>query len=214
MDTLPHVARHAPPRPAAYAVAAIALVVGGWFGWSGWRSWNAYATVDVGVVSSRVDSTLFAGRLRIRPLITYRFDYGGITQTSSTLRRGDPYMSERESAKWVRLYPAGLETVGYMSTSNPDDIVLVRDRGFVLPAFAAAGGLAALVLLLVRDLAARAKAGRSRTRQPAGAAGGSTPVRPDLSGLDLTPPPGMEDALYDPTPGPDGFPRGWVRPGE
>lgn len=212
MDTLPHMARNAPPRPAAYAVALVALLVGGWFGWSGWRAWTAYATVDVGIVSSRVDTTLVAGRERIRPVITYRFAYGGITQTSSTLKRGNPAMSEKESASWVRLYPAGLETVGYLSTDNPDDIVLVRDRRFVLPGVVALGGLVALVLLFLRDRAAAPKPKPSAVRTPGAKGPGAGGARPGVPGFDLTPPPGMEDAVYDPTPGPDGFPRGWVRP--
>lgn len=210
-------ARNSPPRPAAYAVAVVALVVGGWFGWARWHAWRAYASIDVRVVSSRVDTTLLAGTERIKPLITYQFAYGGITQTSSTLRRGNPGMSARDAAKWVRRYPVGLETVGYLSTANPDDIVLVRDRGFVLPAVVGLAGLTALLLLGGRDLAARRRAAAVRPRPAAPAAGPAAPAggaRAGIPGFELKPPPGMEDAFYDPTPGPDGFPRGWVRPGE
>lgn len=210
MSPLPKVSLTGAPRPAAYAVAIVALAVGGWFAWKGFEKWQAYVPLGVRVVESRVDTLSIAGLPKYGAVVTYEFVYDGITMTSSSVKKGNPEMSAGEAAKWVKRYPAGTETAGYLNSDNVNDIVLVRENEFDLPLVVAVLGLAALLFLLWEDrerwlpMLSRGGGGSSASKwvDPRG--------RPPE--LNMKPPPGMEGAIWDPSPDADGLPRGWVRP--
>jgi len=210
MSPLPKLSLKGTPRPAAYAVALAALAAGGWFAWTGWQRWQAYVPLGVRVIESRVDTLSIAGLPKYGAVVTYEFVFEGITMTSSTVVKGNPEMSAREAAKWVNRYPAGTETAGYLNGDNPHDVVLARDNDFRLPLAVAAFGIVALAFLLWEDRAgwlpgyqrADASSSASTWVDPRG--------RPPE--LNMKPPPGMEGAIWDPSPGEDGLPRGWVRP--
>ena len=156
------------------------------------------------------DAEQLAAFARSCAVVTYEFVFEGITMTSSTVVKGNPEMSAREAAKWVNRYPAGTETAGYLNGDNPNDVVLARDNDFRLPLAVAAFGIVALAFLLWEDRAgwlpgyqrADASSSASTWVDPRG--------RPPE--LNMKPPPGMEGAIWDPSPGEDGLPRGWVRP--
>lgn len=211
MSPLPRLSLGGAPRPAAYLAAVVALGVGGWFAWTGWEKWTAYVPLGVRVVESRVDTLSIAGLPKYGAAVTYEFVYDGITMTSSTVMKGNPEMSAGEAAKWVTRYPVGTETAGYLNSDNVNDIVLVRENEFDLPLVVAVLGLAALLFLLWEDRE------RWLPMLSRGGGGGSSASKwVDPRGrppeLNLKPPPGMEGAIWDPSPGDDGLPRGWVRP--
>ena len=210
MSSLPKLSIKGAPRPAAYLAAAVALGVGGWFTWQGWTRWQAYVPLGVRVVESKVDTLSIAGLPKYGAAVTYEFVYDGITMTSSAVKKGSPEMSAREAAKWVKKYPVGTETAGYLNSDNVNDIVLVRENEFDLPLVVAVLGLLALGFLLWED--------RDRWLPMLQRGGGGSRASKwvDPRGrppeMNMKPPPGMEDAIWDPSPDADGLPRGWVRP--
>lgn len=213
MSPLPKLSLSAAPRPAAYAAAVVALAAGGWFFWTGWQRYSAYVPLGVRVVESRVDTLLIAGVPKFGAGITYEFIYDGLTMTASTVRKGNPEMSASEASKWVAKYPVGLETAGFLDGTNPNDIVLVRDNHWDVPAIVATLGLLALVFLLWED---RARWLPKLQRSGSGSGSGGRREFVDPRGrppeLNMQPPPGMEGAIWDPSPDADGLPRGWVIP--
>jgi hypothetical protein len=212
MSTLPKLSLKGAPRPAAYAAALVALLAGGWFAYAGYTKWNAYVPLGVRVLESRVDTLLIAGVPKYGAAITYEFIYDGLTMTASSVKKGNPEMSASEAASWVERYPVGLETAGFLDGTNPNDIVLVRENTWDLPALVAGLGLLAVLFLLWEDRARWLPV----LRRSGG--GGSSGTREfiDPRGrppeMQMTPPPGMEGAIWDPSPDADGLPRGWVRP--
>jgi hypothetical protein len=213
MSPLPKLSLGGAPRPAAYAAAVIALAAGGWFSYVGWQRWTAYVPLGVRVVESRVDTLMIAGVPKFGAGITYEFIYDGLTMTASSVKKGNPEMSAKEAARWVARYPVGLETAGFLDSSNPNDVVLVRDNHWDLAAVVAGLGLLALVFLLWED--------RMRWMPMLGRSGGGgkssgsreyVDPRGRPPEMNMQPPPGMEDAIWDPSPDADGLPRGWVRP--
>jgi hypothetical protein len=211
MSTLPRISLRGAPRPAAYAAAVVALAAGGWFAWTGWQQWQAYVPLGVRVIESRVDTLSIAGLPKYGAAVMYEFVYDGITMTSSTVVKGNPEMSAREAAKWVRKYPVGTETAGYLNSDNPNDVVLERENHFDLPLLVAVLGLGALLFLLWED---RERWLPMVQRSGGGSSGSAKWVDPRgrPPELNMKPPAGMEGAIWDPSPGDDGLPRGWVRP--
>lgn len=208
MNSLPKLALNSAPRPAAYAFAVLALSVGGWFGWQGWQAYNAYVPLGVRVISSQVDTLMIVGKPKYGAAITYEFIFDGITQTSSGVLKGNPEMSASEAASWVERYPVGLETTAYFNGTDANDVVLQRENRFRLPGAIAVLGLVALLFLLWED--------RERWLPKLRGTSSRGPDFVDPRGrppeMQMVPPPGMENAIWDPSPGPDGLPRGWVNP--
>ncbi len=208
MSPLPKLSLSGRPRPVAYVPALVALAAGGWFAWQGWQQWTAYVPIGAVVTESRVDTMLIVGKPQYHPEITYEFIADGFTQTSSTVKKGNPGMSASQALKWVRKYPVGTQTSAFLAGDNPDDIVLVRDNHWMLPLVIAVAGLAALVFLLFEDRGTWGPklAGLFRSS-------GSAPLvdpRGKPPAMKMAPPEGMEGARWDPSPGEDGLPRGWV----
>jgi hypothetical protein len=209
---LPKLTLAAAPRPAAYLAAVVAIAAGGWVAWQGWEDHQRYVPIAAEVLEARVDTLVIVGKPKYGADIRYRFEQGGIVQTNNVVVRGNPSMSAREAAKWVRIYRPGTLTSAWVNATDANDIVLVRPTAFRLPGLVGLLGVLALVFLLWED---RGAIGRAlRARAGTGKKKGSTEWldprgRPPT--LDLTPPPGMEGARWDPTPGPDGLPIGWVK---
>ncbi len=212
MSPLPKLSLGARPRPIAYLPALIALAAGGWFAWKGWEAWNEYVPLGAVVTESKVDTMMIVGKPLYHPEITYEFIADGFTQTSTTVRKGNPAMSASKALAWVQKYPPGTKTSAYLNSDNVEDIVLVRENGWMLPLVIAVAGLAALLFLLWEDrvvwgpkVAGLFQRSSSISNRPLVDPRGKPPS------MQLSPPEGMEGARWDPSPGEDGLPRGWVQ---
>jgi hypothetical protein len=202
----------APPRPVSYLPVIVALLAGGWFAWQSWVAWTRYLPIGAVIVSAKVDTMVIVGKPSYHPDITFEYVSDGFTQTSSTVLKGNPAMSERSAAKYVNRYPVGTVTTAYVSATDAEDIVLIRENHWLLPLLIGALGFAALLFLVWQDREAWLPKVQRMLKPPERA----TPAewndprgRPPK--MEMHPPPGMEGAHWDPTPDEEGLPRGWVK---
>lgn len=199
-----------PPRPAAYFAALAAIIAGGWFAWQGWERWNAYVPLGARILSAQVDTLSIAGIEKYDVDIRYAFVYDGFELTANTLTKESQELSAKEAERLVRRYPPGTETAVYLNSQNADDVVLLRDNEFRLPLLIAGVGLVALLFLAWEDRGAWLPGVKNAVGMGPRTAYIDPRGRPPE--MELTPPKGMEGAIWDPTPGKDGLPKGWVRP--